>query len=82
MPTPIPRPVTTFAVETFDAARRGVHWAARAAASSTPSQRGSVMLRWRNWYGSNCKQIRELIDGLLGRKGERKIQRRAQPSAL
>ena len=40
VPSPIPRPVTILPFESADAATRGVHFAASAAAFSTPSQRG------------------------------------------
>src|SRR5262249_31685712 len=51
-PSPMPRPVTTSALESAEAATRGCQPAAAAAASSTPSQRGSAMLLRRNASGS------------------------------
>ena len=53
VPSAMPRPTAIFASVTVEAATRGVHFAASAAALSTPSQRGCEMLRLRNSYGSS-----------------------------
>src|SRR4030095_8468736 len=49
----MPRPLTVRALDSLDAATRGVHLAAFVAASRTPSQRLWEMFRLRNSYGSS-----------------------------
>ena len=82
MPTPMPRPVTIFALEIFAAALRGVHFAALrdSVENSEPAHVGHVALA--KFVGIDTGEIGKLIDGLFRREGEGKIQGRAQPAAF
>ncbi len=61
---------------------RGVHFAAFAAASKTPSQWTFFNIAPAKLVRIHLQQKRQLIDGLLGCKRKREIQRRAKPRAF
>ncbi len=78
----MPRPVTTLAPDTFDAATRDVHFAASVAALRTPSHRGCGDVALAELVRIQLGQMRELVDHPFLREEIRRIERRAKGAEL
>ena len=78
MPRPIPRPTAILAPDTFEAATRGVHFAASAAAFEDPEPARVRDIPLSELVRIQLSGVRQLVDQPFLREEIRRIQRRAQ----